>query len=128
MLGLSGTFDAIHQIVQNDLREAFLHQACPLHLLPSAITINNGRRADEAMFQMLPQALEQMRMGDLNVTMVAPEAIESRFDFEVTVLLEQEKLAVIVLSNPNRLDQNWVTDFMCEYSAAIEDVLNSQTT
>jgi hypothetical protein len=119
------SFRAIQQTIQGDLREAFVHQACPLHLLPAEITVRNGRRADETVFQMLPQALDHGRMGDVNVTMMAPEGLESRFDFEVTVLVKQEELAVIVLWNRNCLGHEWVSEFLREYRACVAALLSN---
>lgn len=123
MVQPGSSFRAILQSVQGDLREAFVHQACPLHLLPAELTVRHGRRADEAVFQMLPQALDRGRMGDVEVTMVAPEAIESRFEFEVTVLVERDELAVIVFWNRSRLGHDWVSEFLREYRAGVTAVL-----
>lgn len=117
------SFRAILQSVQGNLREAFVHQACPLHLLSAELTVRGGRRADEAVFQMLPQALDRGRMGDVEVTMVAPEAIESRFEFEVTVLVEREELAVVVFWNRHRLEHEWVSEFLREYRSGVTAVL-----
>jgi hypothetical protein len=57
--------------------------------------------------------------------MVAPEAIESRFDFEVTVLVEQEQLAVLVFWNRLRLGHDWVSQFLKEYRAGVSAVLSN---
>lgn len=118
-----GTFASLHACVAAELREAFVHQACPLHLLPASLTARDGRRADEAVFQMLPQALADERMGDVQVTMLAPEAIESRFDFEVTVLAEGNALALLVFWNRRRLSADWVAAFAAAYQAGISSVL-----
>lgn len=118
------TFASLHESVRAELTEAFVHQACPLHLLPAQITAQAGRRADEAVFQMLPQALGSERMGDVRVTMVAPEAIESRFDFEVTALVEGSALALIVFWNRRRLSSDWVEAFAARYRAGVARVLD----
>jgi hypothetical protein len=64
---------------------------------------------------MLPQELSSRRMGEVELTLLAPEAIERRFDFEVTVLQEQEELALIVFWNKGRLAEAWVNNFLQEF-------------
>ena len=117
------SFRSILHSVQVDVREALVHQACPLHLLPAEITVHKGRRADEAVFQMLPQELNRSRMRDVDITLVAPESIESRFDFEVTALMEQGELALIVFWNRERLSQEWVSDFLREFASGAESIM-----
>jgi len=119
----AASFRSILQSVQGDLREAFVHQACPLHLLPAEITVRSGRRADEAVFQMLPNELNRSRMRDVDITLVVPEAIESRFDFEVTALLERDELALVVFWNRNRLAAHWVSDFLREFTSGVDAIL-----
>jgi hypothetical protein len=109
------TFRSVLDSIQLELREAFVHQECPLHLLPPDTTARGGRRADETVFQMLPQELSSRRMGEVELTLLAPEAIERRFDFEVTVLQEQEELALIVFWNKGRLAEAWVNNFLQEF-------------
>lgn len=109
--------------VHEELRDAFMHQSCPLHLLPAEVTARNGRRADEAVFQMLPQPMDGCRIGDVEVTMETPLALESRFDFETTVIESQDQLSAIVFWDRNRLADEWVSTFLDEYRAAIHEML-----
>jgi hypothetical protein len=117
------TYRSLITSVQAHVREAFIHQACPLHLLPSEITIRDGRRADEAVFQMLPQAMNRSRMGEVELKIIAPDAIDSRFELEVTTLIEQDELAIIVFWNRNRLAHEWISDFLRQYSLAMDTML-----
>jgi len=119
------SFRAVQQSVQTGLREGFVHQACPLHLLGSELTVRDGRRADEAVFQMLPQALDRSRVGNIEIAMDVPDSLESRFEFEVTLVLEREQLTVIVLWNSVRLSQDWVLQFLHEYRAGVTAVLTN---
>lgn len=112
------TFRSFLQLVQSHLREAFIHQAFPFHLLPANVTVRGGRRADEAVFQMIPAAFDSQRMGDAEATMLIPKAIESRFDFEVTVVMQQG-LTIMVLWNENRLARDWVEQFSQEYEQGV---------
>jgi hypothetical protein len=117
-----GTFASLHASVAAELREAFVHQACPLHLLPAQLTARDGRRADEAVFQMLPQPFEREPFGEAQLALLAPEAIESRFDFEVTVLMQQSALALIVFWNRRRLRDEWVADFAAAFRAGVNSL------
>ncbi|MDP9105523.1 MAG: condensation domain-containing protein, partial [Candidatus Eremiobacteraeota bacterium] len=122
VLSPGATYGTVVRAVHEELREAFVHQQCPLHLLPGDVTARGGRRADETVFQMLPQPLDGGRMGDVGIAMVAPD-VESRFDFEATVMVEQGDLALMVLWNEARLSSDWVDRFLREYRASVSAVV-----
>jgi hypothetical protein len=123
-----GSFSEAQRVVQSKLREAFVHQGCPFHLLPAAVTSRGTRRADEAIFQMLPHALDRSQMGEVEATVLMPDALESRFDFEVTVVMERsQQLLIHLFWNRRRLSESWVNAFLQEYHAQLASVLTGGT-
>lgn len=110
-------FASLLHSVSAELRDAFVHQGAPLHLLPSELTARDGRRADEVVFQMLPRNLDRRRMGAVEVTMIAPDAIESRFELEATVIAEEDRRALLLFWNRARLDDGWAEEYLRQFGA-----------
>jgi Condensation domain len=119
----SAGFQILQSSVQHELYEALMHESFPLHMLPAWTSLREGRRFDDTAFQMLPVPLSAGRMGCTQVAMVVPEAIESRFAFEVTALVQYDRLSLLAFWDRNRLGRDWVESFLAEYRTAVRAVL-----
>jgi hypothetical protein len=99
-------------LAQQAIAHAFVHQACPLHLLPTRLTSCAGRRGDEVVFQMLPHHMEPRRVGDLLITPVAPRVPNGRFAFEVSLATQNGQPTVIVNWDARRASRSLVENFV----------------
>jgi hypothetical protein len=104
----------IHARTSRAVQGAFVHQAYPLHLLSTRFTARDGRRADEAVFQMLPRAFTRQRFGPGELELVVPEALESRFPFEIT-MIPGDLPQLSATWDATRLDPAWVSKLLDEW-------------
>ena len=112
--------------------DAFVHQELPYQLLPPGSAQANGTRADEVMFQMLPEPVYQTRMCGLEMEpLTALEGLGTRWDLELTLAPWDGGLKAVVLYADDRFDAAWARQFLegyVELAAEVARHLSTPTT
>jgi len=65
--------------------KAIAGQSFPYHMLPAGTVPSASGRPDDVVFQMMTDPGARRRVGDLELTLILPEAIGSRFGLELAV-------------------------------------------
>ena len=96
--------------------EAQVHQQLPYYLLSQEALRAGDRRADEVVFQMLPEIPPPLAVGGLDVEVLLPE-VASRFDLELAVVPRGGGLDVLLQYSRRRVDDAWAARFAADYAA-----------
>jgi hypothetical protein len=101
--------------------EALAHQDLPYHLLPPQATRAGSRRADDFVFQMLPEIPPPHAAGGLELEVLLPE-VASRFDLELALVPRRGGFAALLQHAPDRVDPAWAAAFVSDYIRLAADV------
>jgi hypothetical protein len=102
--------------------EARVHQHYPYYLLSQEELRAGGRRADEVVFQMLPEIPPPVVLGAVEVQVLLAE-VASRFDLELAVVPRGDSLDVLLQYSRGRVDGAWAAGFVAEYASLAADVV-----
>lgn len=114
-------FPALLRRAHATVGEALVHQHFPYYLLGQEELRSGDRRADEVVFQMLPEIPPPVAIGDLEVEVLLPE-VASRFDLELAVVPRAGGLDVLLQYARRRVDDAWAAGFVAAYAAFAADV------
>lgn len=108
--------------------EAFVHQAMPFHMLPPGVMANTPMRADDAVFQMMADSVYSTRVAGLDVEVLVPEGVSSRFDLELALVARNRGYRAVLFSNPQRVPVSFTHEVLTGYAALAQEVTTRPAT
>ncbi len=114
-LGRAVRFVDVLSSVHRTVMDALLHQAVPYCMLPLNDLRDSPRRPDDVVFQMMPEAASQSRMAGLDLDLIIPESLGSRFELELVLVPQRDGFRVILFYNAERIDKIWARGFLWAY-------------
>jgi non-ribosomal peptide synthetase component F len=115
------TFAGLLRRAHATVGEALVHQQVPYYLLSQGELRSGDRRADEVVFQMLPEIPAPVAIGALEVEVLLPE-VASRFDLELAVVPRGGGLDVLLQYARGRVDDAWAAGFVAAYASFAAEV------
>lgn len=115
------TFAGLLRRAHATVAEAQLHQHLPYYLLSQEELRVDDRRADEVVFQLLPEIPAPVAVGPVQVEVLLPE-VASRFDLELAVVPRAGGLDVLLQYSRRRVDDAWAAGFVAAYASLAADV------
>jgi hypothetical protein len=112
----AATVSELVRAAHGTVSEALLHQQLPYYLLPADVVTAGSHRADDFVFQMLPDIPPPTRVGDLEVEVLLPE-VASRFDLELALVPRGGRLTVLLQCAEQRVDRQWAAQLVSEYAS-----------
>jgi hypothetical protein len=110
------TFAGLLRRTHATVGEALIHQQLPYYLLSQEELRAGDRRADDVVFQMLPEIPPPVAIGAVEVEVLLPE-VASRFDLELAVVPRGAGLDVILQYSRRRVDDAWAAGFVATYAS-----------
>jgi hypothetical protein len=115
------TFASLLGRAHATVAEARSHQHYPYYLLSQNELRAGTRRADEVVFQMLPEIPAPAVIGAMEVEVLLAE-VASRFDLELAVVPRGDSLDVLLQHSRGRVDGAWAAGFVAAYASLAADV------
>ncbi|MFR9795268.1 condensation domain-containing protein [Streptomyces sp. MS06] len=109
-----GDFAAHLRAAHGTVMEAFVHQALPFQMLP----INPGgtdRRLDDVVFQMMADPVYATRAGGLDLEVLVPDDVATRFELELVAVPDRDTVRVLLFYNPDRFDPEFAESLLAAY-------------
>jgi non-ribosomal peptide synthetase component F len=108
--------DVAHQLraAHATVMEAFLHQAMPLHLLPITLA-DKTRRPDDVVFQMMPDPVYRTRAGGLDLEVLVPQEVPTRFELELVAVPTGDTVRILLYYNADRFSAGFVRNVLDRY-------------
>lgn len=94
--------------------DAFVHQAMPLHMLPIT-PAGTTRRPDDVVFQMMPDPVYSTRAGGLDVEVLVPDGVATRFELELVAVPAEDTVRVLLFFNPDRFSAEFARELLATY-------------
>ncbi|SFE48464.1 Condensation domain-containing protein [Actinopolyspora alba] len=108
--GLTDDLRATHSTVM----DAFVHQAMPIQMLP--ITPDDtSRRLDDVVFQMMPDPVYSTRAGGLDIEVLVPDDVATRFELELVAVPTEDTIRVLLFFNPDRFSHEFAHELLATY-------------
>lgn len=98
----------------------FLNQGIPYQLLPLPGAGTDGARADDIVFQMLAEPVYSVTVGDLDIEVLVPDGVGSRFEMELVLVPHSEGFHVLLFYNEGRFTHAFAQEFVQRFVAASE--------
>ncbi|MFG2603299.1 condensation domain-containing protein [Streptomyces sp. NPDC048514] len=117
----AGVLDAL-RATHATVTGAFLNQGVPYQLLPLREAQSQGARADDIVFQMLAEPVYSTTAGGLDLEVLVPDGVGSRFELELVLVPHDKGFHVLLFYNQGRLDEKFATELAERYVAAAERV------
>lgn len=111
------TFDDIVRRVHTTVMDAFLHQALPFQMLPADVLESDQGRADDVVFQMTAEPMTHSTMGELEVEMMVPDGLGTRFELELVLVLCGSGIRAVLFYNEARVPSEFARRFLEDYTA-----------
>jgi hypothetical protein len=108
-------FSDLLRLTHATVMDAFMHQAVSHYLLPPQTMQTGPLRADEIVFQMMPQPLHGGKLGAMKFDALPVEGVGNRFEFELAVVMTKAKLSAVVSYNRARIQAEWARSFLSYY-------------
>lgn len=107
--------------------EAFVHQALPFQMLPVNFG-GAGRRPDDVVFQMMADPVYSTRAGDLEIKVLVPDDVSTRFELELVAVPDEDQVRVLLFFNPDRFEPAFVEGLLDSYLAVCHGAVSSAVT
>jgi hypothetical protein len=114
-LGRAARFADVLSSVHRSVMDAMQYQALPFHMLPLNEIRDSPGRPDDVVFQMMPEMSSQSRMAGLDLELIIPESLGSRFELELVLVPQGDRFRAILFYNAERLDESWAHEFLAAY-------------
>ncbi|MEU3502824.1 condensation domain-containing protein [Streptomyces hundungensis] len=98
----------------------FLNQGIPYQLLPLPGSGNDGARADDIVFQMLAEPVYSITVGDLDIEVLVPDGVGSRFELELVLVPHSAGFHVLLFYNEGRFTPAFAQEFVERFVATSE--------
>lgn len=116
-----GTFAGQVRAAHATVIGGFLHQALPYQMLPLS-TGHAGQRADDVVFQMLADPVYTTTSAGLEIEVLVPEGVGSRFEFELVLVPDGHGFRVLLFYDVGRLDAGFAEKFVGQFVQAAQTV------
>ncbi|MEY9928671.1 hypothetical protein ABH926_003310 [Catenulispora sp. GP43] len=129
-LGRESGFDDLVRRAHDTVMAAYVHQGLPYQLLPAAAFQEADRRADDVMFQMIPQQDVPRTVAGAAAEAVVVDNLGTRFEAEFQLYQRFGAIRAVFFFNAARLERRWAADLLADYvalaarAAAGRDVLS----
>ncbi len=104
--------------------EAFVHQALPFQMLPVNFGAA-GRRPDDVVFQMMADPVYSTRAGGLEIEVMVPDDVATRFELELVAVPDGDRVRVLLFFNPDRFEPGFVEELLDSYLDACTSAVTS---
>jgi len=94
--------------------EAFVHQALPFQMLPIKPGATD-RRLDDVVFQMMADPVYATRAGGLDIEVLVPDDVATRFELELVAVPDRDTVRVLLFYNPDRFDPEFAESLLASY-------------
>lgn len=108
--GFAAHLRATHATVM----DAFVHQAMPMQMLPFTPD-DTSRRLDDVVFQMMPDPVYTTRAGGLDIEVLVPDDVATRFELELVAVPTGDAVRVLLFYNPDRFSPEFVRELLASY-------------
>lgn len=102
--------------------DAFVHQSVPCHLLPAEAMAGSPARADDSVFQVMADPVYTVRVAGLDVEVLVPEGVSSRFDLELALVARERGYRAVLFSNPERVPASFASELLTGYATLAREV------
>ncbi|WP_165985892.1 condensation domain-containing protein [Streptomyces sp. YIM 98790] len=109
-----GDFTDHLRAAHTTVTEAFVHQAMPLQMLPLALD-DRTRRPDDVVFQMMPDPVYTTRAGGLDIEVLVPDEVPTRFELELVAVPTQDTVRILLFFNPDRFSPEFARELLAAY-------------
>jgi hypothetical protein len=117
----AATFASLVQATHATVTAAFIHQAVPFHLVPSA-TGAARRRADDVVFQMMPAPMQPLRGGSLGIEPLVADDLASRFGLELAVIARGPAADAVLFYEAGRFGDDWARAFVRRFVSLVATI------
>jgi non-ribosomal peptide synthetase component F len=108
--GFAAHLRATHATVM----DAFVHQAMPMQMLPLTLG-DTSRRPDDVVFQMMPDPIYTTRAGGLDIEVLVPDDVATRFELELVAVPTGDTIRILLFFNPDRFSPEFVRELLAAY-------------
>jgi non-ribosomal peptide synthetase component F len=108
--GFADDLRATHATVM----DAFVHQAMPIQMLPFTLA-DTSRRPDDVVFQMMPDPVYSTTAGGLDIEVLVPDDVATRFELELVAVPEGDTIRILLFFNPDRFSPGFVRELLAAY-------------
>lgn len=109
-----GDFAAHLRATHATVMDAFVHQAMPLQMLPLSLN-DKSRRPDDVVFQMMPDPVYTTRAGGLDIEVLVPDEVATRFELELVAVPDEDTVRILLFFNPDRFSSEFVRELLATY-------------
>jgi hypothetical protein len=120
------TFQDVLRRTHETLMGAFVHQHLPYHLLPANTIVESDRRADDVMFQMVPQRSEQHEVAGAAAEAIIVDELGTRFECEFQLYPREGALRAVLFFNSARLSATWAAEVVTNYVSLAAQIAASE--
>ncbi|MEV7795972.1 condensation domain-containing protein [Streptomyces sp. NPDC087512] len=107
-------FAAHLRATHTTVMDAFVHQALPLQMLPLTLK-DTSRRPDDVVFQMMPDPVYSTRAGGLDIEVLVPDDVATRFELELVAVPAGDTVRILLFFNPDRFSPAFVRELLAAY-------------
>ncbi|WP_331739075.1 condensation domain-containing protein (plasmid) [Streptomyces sp. NBC_00727] len=109
-----GDFAAQLRATHGTVMEAFVHQALPFQMLPISPG-DTERRLDDVVFQMMADPVYSTRAGGLDIEVLVPDDVATRFELELVAVPDRDTVRVLLFYNPDRFTPEFAESLLAAY-------------
>ncbi|WP_215544132.1 condensation domain-containing protein [Amycolatopsis sp. CA-230715] len=108
---------------------AFAFQDLPTQMLPAGVLDTGGRRVDDVVFNVMAEVDHARRAGGLDVELLVPDELGSRFGLELALVpIGGTELRAVLFFNDAQLTEDEATAFLHEYTYLVSLVAKEPET
>lgn len=127
LLDPGGTVDEAVQATHATVTGGFLHQALPYQLLSLTEVRDSTRRPDDVVFQMLADPVYTTTAGGVEIEVLVPDGVGSRFELELVLVPHDGGMRVLVFFDESRLAASFA-DELVEGFVVLADAVSKDRT
>ena len=102
--------------------KAIAGQSFPYHMLPAGTVSSASGRPDDVVFQMMTDPGARRRVGDLELVLMLPEAIGSRFGLELAIAPVTGEYRAVLFYRLDWCDEEWASGLLASFVASVEEL------
>ncbi|MFI6318277.1 condensation domain-containing protein [Nonomuraea sp. NPDC050556] len=121
-VGSADDFGELLRRTHDTAMGAFVHQRLPYQLLSGGTLTEPGRRADDVMFQVVPELPGNLRVAGADAEIVVVDRLASRFECEFQIYPQYGEQRVVLCYNSARLDDHLAARLVGDYIATAKAV------
>ncbi|GAA1954185.1 condensation domain-containing protein [Amycolatopsis minnesotensis] len=123
------TFAELLQHAHAAVIGAFAFQDLPTQMLPGGVVDTGGRRVDDVVFNVMAEVEHTRRAGGLDVELLIPDELGSRFGLELALVpVGGTELRAVLFYNDAQLTGDEAAAFLREYTYLVSLVVSEPKT